>query len=139
MIADIRPAIVAHLTADPAVAGIVGDRVVPFEAGLSTPRPQVLYVLLSDEPRRTRSEGPQGVRVALVQVDMLADSLQEAAALAAAVEAAMDWHGGTSSGVTWHAELSEPARDTSEAEADGDDTSVARITQTYRVRYRAAS
>ena len=124
-------AIYSRLTNDATVSGLVSARVYPFAAVPQSPTyPYVTYQQINLVERSRSMTGDDGLRKDRVQVDVWADSYSGMAALANAVNDALNRWSGTEAGVTIQGSYHEDARDLHE-----DDLQIYRRSLDYEIAW----
>ncbi len=108
--ADVATALTALLTGDPTVSGLVGSRVMPWQAVQSVARPFIAYQQTDGAHEHSFTAGQQLGR-AIFQFSCVADTYAAAASLTDAVRVKLSGFRGTSEGVVIQSSLAIDERD----------------------------
>jgi hypothetical protein len=92
-LADFDEALVDFLLGRPGVAALIGRRIHPDYFPQSEPLPAIAYTLEDDSSQQTQ-QGPSGMREAIYQINLWADTRKEAMAIARQVRLALDGYRG---------------------------------------------
>ena len=95
---SIESGLYAHLTSDPDVSALVGDRIYPLLVPQDATLPAIAYQRISTGRDETHT-GPSGLSQARIQLTCIADSYDAAKAVADAVRSSLDGFSGTMGGI----------------------------------------
>lgn len=135
MSTTIEGAVVALLAADATVAQLAGNRIAPMTDPQSVARPKITFYRTgtdrSTDAGGFTNDGPTGLAIATLQIDLWADSMLTAKQLADATRRVLN---GYSGGMIQSAYIRDE-RETPAGLVPGAEKPVQRITQTYRVMF----
>jgi hypothetical protein len=88
-LADFDEALVDYLLGQPGIAALVAKRIYPDYFPQSEQLPAIAYTLEDDSSQQTQ-QGPSGMREAVYQINVWADTRREVMAVAREVRSALD-------------------------------------------------
>jgi hypothetical protein len=88
-LADFDEALVDHLLGQPSLTALVATRIFPDYFPQSEQLPAIAYTLEDDSTQQTQ-QGPSGMREAVYQINIWADTRREVMAIAREVRSALD-------------------------------------------------
>jgi hypothetical protein len=92
-LADLDEALVDHLLGRPGTAALVATRIYPDYFPQSEQLPAIAYTLEDDSTQQTQ-QGPSGMREAVYQINVWAETRREVMAVAREVRSALDGYRG---------------------------------------------